>query len=88
MHPRGEEIRDLETSTPDNAAVRRSDAATPAMGRRRGAVTVDVPPGCIFRPNAGMGGCFFLCVEQATGHSVSSQRMLIATQLNQESLAM
>ena len=70
---------------PDDAAGDHIDTAIPETERNSATIS-DIPPSCFFVPNIGRGGCFFLCVEQATGCSVSSQRILLATQLREGSL--
>ena len=41
---------------------------------------------CAFAPNSGGGDCFFICLEQATGHSAYSQRVLLSSAMTAEDL--
>ena len=36
------------------------------------------PTECAFEQNSAGGDCFFLCIEQSTGHSAYSQRALLS----------
>ena len=56
------------------------------VGRAVGGTSAIYLSDCTFAPNSGGCGCFFLCLEQATGHSAYSQRVLLSAAMTDADL--